>query len=83
MPFFVAMRGNPLYTGVQGVRGLYMRRKLNRVRMILKCVYKGGKIRVGITFFSCSVGDFRGVLIQPVIQSGYSFILKWLFKIGF
>nr|DAV26981.1 MAG TPA: hypothetical protein [Caudoviricetes sp.] len=34
----------PLYTGVSSVQGLYIRLNLNHVRMILKCVYKGGKI---------------------------------------
>nr|DAK98378.1 MAG TPA: Protein of unknown function (DUF448) [Caudoviricetes sp.] len=46
------MRGNPLYTGVQGVQGLYICPNLTCVRMTLKCVCKDSKIKVVITF-SC------------------------------
>lgn len=35
-PFFVAVCGNPLYTGVLGVQGLYMRPYLNSVGMVLE-----------------------------------------------
>ena len=60
-----------------------MHRNLNRVRMILKCVYKNGIIRVGITFFSCSVGDFSYrlyrwlyIVVMQFYKSGYA-------KVGF
>lgn len=69
--FFVAMRGNPLYTGVSGVRRLDMRRKLNRVRMILKCVYKDGIIRVGITFFFVQNKLFFYSAIRAAIRKWY------------
>lgn len=37
--------------------------------MILKFVYKDSKIRVVITFFSCSVGDFS------------YWLCRWLYKV--
>ena len=70
MAFFVAMYINTLYTGVSSVQGLYMRGKLNRVRMILKCVCKDSKIKVVITFFRA-----LWVILVTGYAGGYT---KWL-----
>lgn len=79
------MRGNPLYTGVQGVRGLYIRPNLNRVRMILKCFYKGGKIRVVLSPFFVQFGAVLGTGVTGgVTKWGYIFrkvgLQKWVLR---
>ena len=68
---FATVRWNPLYTGISSVQGLYIRLNLNRVRMILKCVYKDGIIRMGITFFSRKISCFFYSAIRAAIRKWY------------
>lgn len=60
-----------------------MRRKLNRVRMILKCVCKDSKNKVVITFFSCFVSDFSYWLCRWLYKVVMQFYKSGYAKVGF
>ena len=60
-----------------------MRRKLNRVRMILKCVCKDSKIKVVITFFSYFVSDFSYWLCRWLYKVVMQFYKSGYAKVGF